>query len=159
MITKFEYFYHTIKGITHVTVTFAEDFGVTPLQEEKFTFGRLLPDIGDTYVKIDNLSQQRQLIGFATVPFDSLDVRRPKPGMIYFTCRDWTPPPQDSSSEATDENQGQNEPEADLTPTDEESTTFLAELTRVETLIAGCTLLLVVIVIPTILICYCQIRE
>ena len=29
--------------------------------------------------------------------------------MIYFTCGDWTPPPQDSPSEATDENQGQYE--------------------------------------------------
>ena len=51
MISKFEYVYQTIKNITHVTMTFVEDFGVPLLEEEKFTFGRILPDIGDTYVK------------------------------------------------------------------------------------------------------------
>lgn len=92
MVTKFEYVYHTLKGITFVTVTFAEDFGVTdPEKLEQFTFGKTLPDIGDTYVEIDDFSRQRQLIGFTTVSFDSLDTRIPKLGMLYFTCGDWAP--------------------------------------------------------------------
>ena len=68
VITDFAYVYHTLEGITQVSVTFSEDFNVDDSDKQQvFTFGRILSDIGDTFVPINDFSRDRQLIGFTTV--------------------------------------------------------------------------------------------
>lgn len=184
MITDFTYVFHTLEGITQVTVTFSEDFDIEdPDKQEVFTIGRILPGIGNTYVPVNDFSRRRQLVGFTTVSFDSYDTRIPKLGMIYYTCGDWTPPSQDppipqedpdnesqtKDVEGTDTGGSSESIEVDVSPDEKRSQPegtagedkdfeFLG-LTFVEAAITGFILALALIILITVLIYFCACRK
>ena len=73
VVTELFAMYRKKEGITSIEVTFSEDYDVDedPERQQKFKFGYTMVDIGNTFVRINDFSQDKAFVGLTSDNFDA----------------------------------------------------------------------------------------